>query len=255
LGYASGVHAQLRVVAIAPVLNEERKIGEVCRRTPRDVVDELIVVDDGSTDRSATVAASGGATVLALPEKVGVGAALRIGYQYAIDKEFDVAVVMAGNNKDAPEEIPRLLEPIASGQADLVQGSRYLESNADLGAMPTYRRIATRVHPMLFSVVAGQRMTDSTNGFRAIRVSALLDPRLDISSPGLDEYELEPYLLLRAIKSGYRVREVPVTKLYPQRQLGQTKMKPLTGWWSMLRPLAYGAIATAPRARTARRAS
>ena len=227
----------LRVIAMAPVLNEEAKIGEVVRRTPRPLVDEMLVIDDGSTDRSATVARELGARVLSMGEVVGVGAALRAGYAEAVAGGFDVAVVMAGNNKDSPEEIPILLDPIVDAGADFVQGSRFLKGQANFGPMPAYRKIATRVHPLLFSLVARRRVTESTNGFRAVHRRILEDPRIDLDQSWLDEYELEPYLYLRAIRCGYEIAEVPVTKVYPPKALGQTKMKPITGWWSILRPL------------------
>jgi dolichol-phosphate mannosyltransferase len=229
----------LSVLAMAPVLNEELKIGEVVRRTPRDIVDEMVVIDDGCTDRSPEVARELGATVLALGKTVGVGAALRAGYQYALDKNYDVAVVMAGNNKDSPEEIPVLLDPIAEGRADFVQGSRFLKADANFGPMPAYRKLATRVHPLLFSLAARHRVTESTNGFRAVRTTLLKDPRIKLGQSWLDEYELEPYLMFKAIRLGYGFAEVPVTKIYPPKKLGQTKMKPITGWWSILRPLVY----------------
>ena len=229
----------LSVLAMAPVLNEEVKIGEVVRRTPRPLVDEMLVIDDGCTDRSPEVARSLGATVLPMGHVAGVGAALRAGYKYALQKGYDVAVVMAGNNKDSPEEIPILLDPIADGRADFVQGSRFLKPDANFGPMPAYRKLATRLHPLLFSVVARRRVTESTNGFRALRTSMLKDPRIALDQSWLDQYELEPYLLFKAIRLGYGFAEVPVTKIYPPKKQGQTKMKPITGWWSMLRPLVY----------------
>jgi dolichol-phosphate mannosyltransferase len=229
----------LSVMVMAPAYNEQSKVGEVIRRTPRDIVDEVLVVDDGSTDRTAEVAGELGASVIAMGRVVGVGAALRAGYRYAVDKGYDVAVVMAGNNKDAPEEIPLLHDPIAADDADLVQGSRFLKRGANFGPMPAYRKLATRVHPILFSLVARRWVTESTNGFRAVHRRVLLDPRIDLTQPWLDQYELEPYLYLRAIQTGYRTVEVPVTKIYPPKRLGQTKMKPVTGWWSILRPLVY----------------
>jgi len=225
------------VIAIAPVYDEEGKIGEVIRRVPRDVVDEVLIVDDGSLDGSVEVAERLGAITISLGATIGVGAAIRTGYEYAVDNGFDIAVVMAGNNKDHPEEIPRLLAPIASGAADLVQGSRWLGNTGDLGEMPLYRRLATKLHPALFNLVSGARMTDTTNGFRAASKRLLSDPDLNLDQRWLDEYELEVYLLYRARKLGYEVTEAPVTKTYPPKDLGQTKMKPIVGWWSILRPL------------------
>ena len=226
-------------MAIAPVLDEEVKIRHVVRRTPRPLVDEVLVVDDGSTDHSAEVAREEGARVHSMGRVAGVGAAIRAGFDLALAEGFDVAVVMAGNNKDSPEEIPLLLDPMLDRGAHFVQGSRFLKEKADFGPMPTYRKLATRLHPQLFSLVSGKRVTESTNGFRAIRREVLEDPRIRLHQTWLDEYELEPYLYIKTIRLGYRTEEVPVTKVYPPKSQGQTKMKPITGWWSMLRPLVY----------------
>lgn len=166
-----------------------------------------------------------------------MGAAIRTGYQYAIDNGYDVAVVMAGNNKDSPEEIPLLLAPIQDGRADLVQGSRWITDSSDYGDMPLYRKLATRLHPFIFRLISSADLTDTTNGFRAARTSMLKDPKLALDQPWLDQYELEVYLLYKAAKLGYVVAEVGVTKRYPPKELGQTKMKPIVGWWSILRPL------------------
>jgi dolichol-phosphate mannosyltransferase len=181
------------------------------------------------------VARAGGADVLALGRTIGVGAALRAGFTWARAHGADVIAICAGNNKDAPEELPRLLDPLAGG-ADFVQGSRFL-AGGRTGGMPLYRHFATRLHPLLFSLAARKRVSESTNGFRAFRASLLDDARINLDQDWLDEYELEPYLYWKAIRLGYRTCEVPVTKIYPPKALGYTKMKPITGWWSMLKPI------------------
>ena len=236
------LYRQTKVLLIAPVWNEEKKIGTVIQRVPSNLVDEVLVVDDGSNDSSAEVARRLGARVISLGRTIGVGAAIRTGYRYALQQGYEVAVVIAGNNKDDPSEIPRLVDPIVDDEADLVQGSRWLSGTASFGPMPLYRKVATRLHPRLFSLAAGRRVTDSTNGFRAVRTELLEDPRIDLYQEWLDRYELEPYLYLKAIRLGYRVLEVPVRKIYPEKALGQTKMNPITDWWRMLSPVFYLAL-------------
>ena len=227
----------LRVLAVAIAFNEEQKIGSVLSRFQPGDVTEVLVVDDGSTDRTAELARAHGATVVSRGRRGGAGAAIRTAVQYAQHGRFDVLVILAGNDKDRPSEIPRLLHPIREEGCDFVQGSRYLPGGK-YGEMPFYRRLATQfAHPLLFSLMSGRWITDSANGFRAFRMSLLDDQRIDLNQEWLDQYELEPYLLFKVILLGYRVKEVPVTKIYPARKLGYTKMRPVIGWWSILRPI------------------
>lgn len=225
------------IVAIIPAYNEQAKIGRVVERVDRGVVDEVLVVDDGSTDVTASVAMRRGANVLSLGRVCGVGAALRAGLDCVRARGFDVAVILAGNDKDEPREIPRLLDRVCDGGCDFVMGSRYLPGGSAAGDMPLYRRLATRVHPWLMSRFAGRKLTESTNGFRAIRLTMLSDPRIRLNQHWLDGYGLEVYLLWKALHLGYSHTEVPCTKTYPQRRVGFTKMTPVIGWWSILRPV------------------
>jgi dolichol-phosphate mannosyltransferase len=234
----SPIAQKLRVLVAPIATNEEKKIISVFNRfAGLDVADEIVLMDDGSTDDTRRAVEAMGYKVISHPERRGVGAAIRTVIEYARQHKFGIIVIMAGNDKDRPVEIPRLIEPILRDGYDFVQGSRYLPGG-DFGNMPKYRQFATRyVHPWIFSLITGRRITDSTNGFRAIRLSALEDPKIDFHQNWLDKYELEPYLFYKFIKLGYKVREVPVTKIYPPKALGYTKMAPITGWWSILRPL------------------
>src|SRR6266404_1577759 len=119
-----------RVIAFLPVYNEEDQIGPLLEEyrpvVQRDVVQELIAVDDGSTDRTPEILRRyDHCTVITHPTHQGCGDAIRSGYRYALAKGYDVFVIMAGNGKDEPAEIERLLAPIRRGEADYVQGSRF----------------------------------------------------------------------------------------------------------------------------------
>jgi dolichol-phosphate mannosyltransferase len=227
----------LSIAAVIPCYNEAAKIGKVVQRLrATGICDQILVIDDGSQDSSASIAQSCGAAVLKHAHPNGVGAAIRTGIT-AVGESAAVIVILAGNNKDEPQELPRLLDPIAEGRAVFVQGSRFRKGGKAGGAMPFYRKIATRVHPFLFSVVAGRWVTDSTNGFRAFSSLLLKDPRIRLGQEWLDGYELEPYLYYQTISLGYAWTEVPVTKIYPPKAEGYTKMRPWIDWWGILKPL------------------
>jgi dolichol-phosphate mannosyltransferase len=228
----------MRVLAATFAYNEGEKIRRTLARHPQGRSYDLLVHDDGSTD-GALNGIDPGILVLRNETNQGIGASMKRVFQYALDHGYDVLVIHAGNDKDNPLEIPALLEPIARDAADFVQGSRYL-AGGGFGNMPAYRVLGTRVvHPLISSVAARKRITESTNGFRAFRTALLRDPRIDWRQPWLDRYELEPYLLLKAIRLGYRHVEVPVTKIYPPHEIGYTKMRPFVDWWSIIRPIVY----------------
>lgn len=230
----------LKVLVCIFTFNEGLKLEKTLERFPLPRDYDVMVMDDGSTDNTPEILTRHPEVqVLRNDRNMGVGYGMRLVFDHVIDQGYDVIIPYAGNNKDRPEDVPVLLEAIHDGH-DFVQGSRY-KPGGTYGNMPFYRQLATKfVHPWIFSLVSGKRITDSTNGFRAISRKILCDDRLDLNQEWLNKYELEPYIFLKAIKLGYRVTEVPVTKIYPEKGLGKyTKMKPIWGWWSILRPLIF----------------
>jgi len=215
--------------------NEGERIKRVLARHPKNRNYDLLVVDDGSTDGSLN---SLPPNVLIMKNKknMGIGYAMKRMFKFALNKKYDVIVIQAGNDKDDPLQIPALIKPIVNDKADFVQGSRFLKGGA-YGNMPTYRVFATKVvHPTMTSIVAGKRLTESTNGFRAFSPVILKDRNIDWRQEWLDSYQLEPYLLIKTIREGYRHMEVPCTKIYPSKKT--TKMN-IKDWWHIMSPIFY----------------
>ncbi len=219
--------------------NEGDKIRRVIQKFCNDQLYDLLIIDDASTDGALEkVPPQRPIVVMRNAMQKGAGFGVRKILEYARDKGYQTVFFVSGNDKDDPADIEKLKNAIEKG-FDLVQGSRYLPGGG-YGQMPLYRRIATQyVHPLVFSFFSGKKITDSTNGFRAVRLSLLNDSRIKLNQAWLNEYELEPYLFFKAIRLEYKVTEVPVTKIYPPKAEGYTKMKPFSGWWSILRPLFY----------------
>jgi dolichol-phosphate mannosyltransferase len=223
------------IAIILPAWNEAGKIGRAVARMPRDLVDVVLVVDDGSTDGTGQEAERAGASVLRHEGNQGVGAAIRTGIEWAQAHDIALTGIMAGDDQDDPAEIVHLARSIVEDGTDFVQGSRYVNGGRRLN-QPVGRTIMTRGYSVLFSLCVWRPITDATNGFKLFRTD--VTKAMNLRQSWLDRYELEPYLLYEAIRRGLRVREVAVTKYYPaDRAVGYTKMRAILDWWRISRPM------------------
>lgn len=200
----------MRVSVVIPALNEEAAIGGVVREVPRDLVDEIIVVDNGSTDRTAEIAAAAGARVVREPIR-GYGAACRAGALAA--GNTDILVFLDGDRNEDPAELRRVLGPVVAGEADLVLGSRV--GGAARGALTLQQRVGNRVVTALLRVLYGLRLTD-IGPFRAIPARALRELGMEHKTYG---WPVE--MVVKAARRGYRIVEVPVSC---RRRLGRSKV-------------------------------
>lgn len=226
----------MKKILIAPAYNEEGKIGQVVKRS-KPFVNEVLVVNDFSKDKTPEEAKKAGATVINHEINKGVGAAIRTGISYALKNNYDLIFVIGGDNQDNPEEIPRFIKKIEEGY-DFVQGSRYLEGGRTVN-MPTFRKITTKLHSSMFTLAVKKfKVTDGTNGFRAYKKEIFRNKNINMFQDWLDRYELEVYLFYKIVRLGYKVTEVPVTKSWFKEQ-SYTKMVPIVDWWRMLKPLIW----------------
>ena len=207
------------------------------------IVDEICVVADSPSPMTlkrieeARQSISVPVHLIHNPERKGIGYAIRQGYIRALDNKFDLIVVMAGNGKDDPREIPRLTTPILKEGMDYVQGSRFLPGGRR-ERNPFLRSIFTRLFPVIWTSMTGVHCTEVTNGFRAYRSSILRDPRINVWQNWLDNYELEYYLHYKALTLGYKFAERPVSKDYTEIRMGKySHISPLKDWWQIVGPV------------------
>ncbi len=196
-----------RSLAIVPAYNEEeviaRTVGEIRRHAPDF---DILVIDDGSHDDTATSAAAAGAKVLKLPFNLGIGGAMQSGYIYALEHDYDVAVQVDGDGQHDPRAIAGLLEHLhADPTLNMVTGSRFLERNGGGDRSSAPRRAGIGIFARVVSLITGQRVTDPTSGFRMTDRTGI---ELFARDYPHDYPEVEAILLMHAHR--LRSREVPV---------------------------------------------
>jgi glycosyltransferase involved in cell wall biosynthesis len=210
---AAGKGQKPWVSAVIPALNEEEPIADVVRAIPQNIIDEIIVVDNGSTDRTAERARAAGARVVH-EQRRGYGRACRAGMQ-AVSPQAEVLVFLDGDGSDCPEMMPRLLAPILDGTYDFVIGSR-TRGRRQTGSMNLSQLLAGRAAGLILRVLYGVRFTDMCP-FRAIRREALEKLGMREETYG---WNLE--MQIRAARAGMRILEAPVD--HRRRAGGKSKV-------------------------------
>ena len=203
-----------RVAAIIPVLDEQGAIASVLAAIPRGWVDQIIVVDGGSRDRTVAVGRAAGATVLVEPER-GYGRACAKGAAAAIEDGVEILVFLDGDGSDRPEAISSLVQPIFDGKYDFVIGSR-TRGTREKGSMGAHQVLAGRTIGAAVGLIYGAYFTDMC-AFRAIRASALRRLGMREMTYG---WNLE--MQMRAARAGLRILELPVP--YDRRRAGRSKV-------------------------------
>jgi glycosyltransferase involved in cell wall biosynthesis len=191
--------------AVLPAYNEELVIGSLVLRT-RQYVDRVIVVDDGSSDRTAEVARLAGADVVRLDHNTGKAYALLLGLRRALETGCNVAVMLDADGQHDPSEIQRVAGLVSIGSADLVIGSRFLD---DKRKIPSYRQFGQKTLDLFTNFGAKTKVTDSQSGFRALSRQALNN--LDFKSDG---YNVESDMIAHFSAMGLPIMEVPITVSY-----------------------------------------
>jgi glycosyltransferase involved in cell wall biosynthesis len=227
---ASGADARLRAlkrVAIVPAFNEEAAVTRVIEELRAfDPGLDVVVVDDGSTDRTAEAARACGASVVRLPFNLGIGGAVQTGFRYAWEHGFDVAVRVDGDGQHDPSELGAVLEPVLADEADVAVGSRFIGGEGYRSS--TARRVGIRLLAWIVSALTRQKVTDPTSGFQAAN---RLGIRLFAADYPHDYPEAEATVMV--FKHRLRMTEVPVRMR--ARESGQSSITAVRSVYYMVK--------------------
>lgn len=220
------------ISVVIPTYNEARAIGQVVREVPRNRVQEVIVVDNGSTDGTAERAAAAGARVIYEARK-GYGSACWAGAQVA--RKSDLIVFLDGDRSDDPAQLEHIVNPIIRDQADLVIGSR-IGGNLEKGSMPLHAQLGNRLVVFLLRLFYGVRITD-IGSFRAVRSRELFGLGMEQMTYG---WPVE--MVVKAARSKLRIQSVPIRyrkRIGVSKVSGSLRGSFLAMYYMFLVPLKY----------------
>ncbi len=207
------------VIVFLPAHNEENAIGEVIKQIPREfhpaVKVSVLVIDDGSTDRTVAVAKNAGADyIYSFDKNQGLGAAVRKGLSYAVELGADIGVMLDADNEYPGWQLPDLLEPLFKGEADYVMGSRF---KGTIEGMRLHRRLGNYCFTFLQSLLLKKWIYDGQSGMRVFSREAMQHGEI------IHDYNYAQVLTLNLVRKGFRVTEVPIT--YQVRSTGESYIK------------------------------
>lgn len=232
---------------LIPVINEGERIIKELETAKKFNIHkqvDIIICDGDSTDGSITEKAMkdlGVNTILIKKDTGKQGAQLRMGINFAFERDYDGIITIDGNNKDSIEDVPKFIEKLDEGY-DLVQGSRFVKGGEAINT-PFIRHVSVRLlHAPIISLTAGEHFTDTTNAYRAYSKKYLTDPRVQPLRGVFQTYELLAYLSVRASQLDMKTCEIPVRREYPKKQKTPTKISFFKGNYGLFKILILNAF-------------
>jgi glycosyltransferase involved in cell wall biosynthesis len=201
-----------KVVVVMPALNAARTLKATVEAIPRDVVDEVVLVDDGSSDATVEIARTLPLHVIWHPHNVGYGGNQKTCYLHALQVQADIVVMLHPDGQYPPDLIPQLIQPIVDGRADFVLGSRFLTpGGAREGGMPAWKQAANRLLTKLENSLLGTDFSEMHTGYRAYSSEVL--KQVPFLRNSLD-FSFDSEMLMQAVHFDFRIAEVPCSTHY-----------------------------------------
>ena len=194
----------MHVCLLLPAYNEAKTIGQVVREAS-EFVNDILVIDDGSVDKTAQIAEEASGKVIKHSTNLGKGMALRTGFDYVSQKGYDLIATMDSDGQHQPSDLPRFIDYFKNNKPDIIIGARI----HDRIKMPRHRRFNNWLVSSVGSALCGQEVKDFQSGFRLIRTEVLRSVELHT-----ERYETESELLIKAGRIGFKIQSIPINTIY-----------------------------------------
>ncbi len=239
--FPGGEQGTLTVLVTIPAYNEEVAIGSVVLRSLK-YADDVIVIDDGSADNTAEVAALAGARVVTHEKNGGYGAAIKTCFETARKLGVDIMIIIDADGQHSPDDIPRMVEEMVASQADIVIGSRFVNGNDRNQKIPAYRKLGMKVLDTATTAGSGLNVTDTQSGFRAYSKNAIQQIRIGEGGMGAGSE-----ILIEAADHNLKIAEVPIQVRYDLKGTssknpvahGVSVLNSIVGFISQKKPMLF----------------
>lgn len=198
-----------KITVVIPAYNSEKTLGDVYKKIPKDLVDEIIVVDDGSKDKTVEVARELGLKPIFHKKNLGYGANQKTLYTHALKTGAKYIIMLHPDGQYDPKDLPKFIDALRDGKGDLILGSRFLSSG--INQTPGYKSISLKLIALLFNLVLGLSLSEVNTGYRGY--TARLLKTIPFLKNG-NGYIFDPQLIIQSVYFGFKIAEVPVSKKY-----------------------------------------
>ena len=202
-----------KIFIVIPAFNAERTLQEVIDRIPRDFLkrDQIILVDDGSTDRTRDVGSKNGLIVIRHEKNRGYGGAQKTGFSFALHNGANIVVLLHSDGQYAPEDLPKIVSPILDSEYDVVVASRFLNANPRAQGMPLYKSLGNRALTSIENLFFQMKLSEFHSGYRAYSREVLLKAKFQLDS---DDFVFDSEILLQMKLKKARIGEISTSTFY-----------------------------------------
>lgn len=214
--------SKIEVIVCIPAYNSEHTLKDVYIKIPKELVDEIIVVDDGSKDRTVEVIKKLGLKPIVHKKNMGYGANQKTLYTEALRLKAKYIIMLHPDGQYDPKELPKFIEALKEGKRDLILGSRFLTKG--INQTPGYKSISLRMIALLFNLVLGLKLSEVNTGYRGYTTKLLKTIPFLKNGNG---YIFDPQLIIQTVHFGFKIAEVPVSKRYSKEAISPNFLKSL----------------------------